>query len=41
LHQVMESNNRARIRLHAASLARFVGKLSGCEGHGSHPLRLR
>ena len=32
LHQVMESNNRARIRLHAASLARFVGELSGGAG---------
>jgi hypothetical protein len=40
LHQVMESNNRARIRLHAASLARFVGELSGCAGHGSHQQRL-
>jgi hypothetical protein len=39
LHQVMESNNRARIRLHAASLARFVGQLSGCADRGSHPQR--
>jgi hypothetical protein len=39
LHQVMESNDRARIRLHAASLARFVGKLSGCADHGAHPQR--
>ena len=39
LHQVMESNDRARIRLHAASLARFVRQLSGCAGHGAHPQR--
>jgi hypothetical protein len=39
LHQVMESNNRARIRLHAASVARFVGQLPGRAGHGSHPQR--
>jgi hypothetical protein len=38
LHQVMESN-RARIRLHAASLARFVGQLSGCADRGAHPQR--
>ena len=40
LDQTMTSNNRARIRLHAASLARFVSKLSGCAGHGSRPQRL-
>jgi hypothetical protein len=40
LHEVMESNNRARIRLHAASLARFVGELSGCADGGSHEQRL-
>ena len=40
LHQVMESNNRARIRLHAASLARFIGELPGCAGHGLLPQRL-
>jgi hypothetical protein len=30
LEETMMSNNRARIRLHAASLVRFVSKLSGC-----------
>lgn len=37
LDRTMTSNNRARIRLHAASLARLVSKLSGCAGSGSHP----
>ena len=37
LDETMMSNNRARIRLHAASLARFVSKLSGCADSGSHP----
>ena len=31
------SNNRARLRLHAASLACLVGKLAGCTGLGSRP----
>ena len=37
LNKQWMSNNRARIRLHAASLARFVSKLSGCADSGSHP----
>ena len=36
LDETMMSNNRARIRLHAASLASFVSKLSGCADFGSH-----
>jgi hypothetical protein len=40
LDQTMASNNRARIRLHAAGLARFVRNLSGCAGHGLRPQRL-
>ena len=37
LAETMVSNNRARIRLHAASMARFVSELSGCAGSGSRP----
>jgi hypothetical protein len=40
LDETMTSNNRARIRLHAASLARFVSKLSGSAGSASHPHHL-
>jgi hypothetical protein len=36
LDETMMSNNRARIRLHAASLARFVSELSGYADSGSH-----
>jgi len=36
LDETMTSNNRARIRLHAATLARLVSKLSGCAGYGLH-----
>ena len=37
LDETMVSNNRARIRLHAASLARFVSTMSDCAGSGSRP----
>lgn len=37
LDQIMKSKNRARIRLHAASLARVVSKLTGNAGYGSNP----
>jgi hypothetical protein len=38
LDQTMASrNNRARLRLHAASLASLVGKLAGCTRIGSFP----
>jgi hypothetical protein len=39
LDETMMSNNRARIRLHAASLARFVSELSGCADSRSYPNR--
>jgi len=36
LDQTMTSkNHRARIRLHAASLASLVGKLASCAGHAN------
>jgi hypothetical protein len=37
LDETMTSNNRARIRLHAATLARLVNKLSGYAGYRLHP----
>jgi hypothetical protein len=41
LVQTMTSrNNRARIRLHAATLGTLVGRLSGCTGHGSRQRHL-
>jgi hypothetical protein len=40
LDRTMASKSRARIRLHAASLARCVNELSGCAGHGFRSQRL-
>lgn len=37
LNETMTSNNRARIRLHAATLARLVSMLSGCAGYPNRP----